>query len=97
MSESNSSNLFQGDGGAPDLPDTSELEGGLSIDRVFSSEGEHPFDSCEWETRDASISNPSGDTIFEQKDVEFPAHFSQLSTNIVASKYFYGDNDKGNG
>ena len=97
MSEPNSSNLFQGDGGAPDLPDASELEGGLTIDRVFSTEGEHPFDSCEWERRDASITNPKDETIFEQKDVEFPKHFSQLATNIVASKYFYGDNDKGNG
>jgi ribonucleoside-diphosphate reductase alpha chain len=97
MSEPTSSNLFPGDGGAPNLPDPDELTDGLTIDRVFSTEGEHPFDSCEWELRDASISNPQGETIFEQKDVEFPAHFSQLATNIVASKYFYGDNDKGNG
>ena len=91
------SNLFQGDGGAPELPDPGDLRGGLSIDRVFSSEDEHPFESCEWELRDASITNPQGETIFEQTDVEFPEHFSQLATNVVASKYFYGDNDKGNG
>jgi len=73
------------------------LDRGLAIDRVFAPADADPFDTCEWETRTASITNPSGDTIFEQSDVEFPAHFSQLATNIVASKYFYGDRDAGNG
>ncbi len=67
------------------------LERGLSIERVFSNEGEDPFDSVEWETRDASIKNPSGEAIFEQKDVVFPASWSRLASNVVASKYFYGD------
>lgn len=64
---------------------------GLAIDRVFSREGESPFDSVEWEFRDASIKNHSGKAIFEQTNVEFPKSWSQLATNVVASKYFYGD------
>ena len=28
--------------------------------------------------------------IFEQRDVEVPADWSQTATNIVVSKYFYG-------
>ena len=66
---------------------------GLSIERVFSTEGTHPFDEFDWDTRDAAIKNQQGEAIFEQKGVEFPEHFSQLATNIVASKYFYGDLD----
>lgn len=69
-------------------PDVSE---GLSIRRVFSTEGENALDSVTWQQRDAVIRNPSGEAVFEQKGVEFPESWSQLATNVVASKYFYGD------
>ncbi|MEM9663529.1 MAG: vitamin B12-dependent ribonucleotide reductase [Bacteroidota bacterium] len=65
--------------------------GGLTITRTFSTEGVHPFDSVTWERREAAIRNPKGEAIFEQKNVEFPASWSQLATNVVSSKYFYGD------
>ncbi|MEM0961419.1 MAG: vitamin B12-dependent ribonucleotide reductase [Bacteroidota bacterium] len=71
--------------------------GGLIIDRVFSTEGTHPFDSVTWERRDAAIKNHTGESIFEQTDVEFPSAFSPLAVNVVASKYFYGDLERGNG
>ena len=57
----------------------------LSIGRVFTQPGVHPFDTVEWELRNAKIS-----TVFEQTDVEFPASWSQNATNIVAQKYFRG-------
>ncbi len=62
----------------------------LIIQRFYTSPQKHPFDMVEWETRTASITDPSGKTIFEQKDVEVPKTWSQLATNIVASKYFHG-------
>ena len=62
---------------------------GLSVRRQFTTEGVHPFDTVEWETRDARIGH--GDKIsFEQRDVEFPRSWSQNATNIVAQKYFRG-------
>ena len=67
------------------------LKRGLTIDRVFSTDGENPFDSVEWERRDAAIRNPAGEAVFEQKNVEFPRQWSPLASNVVASKYFYGD------
>ena len=61
----------------------------LSIRRMFTTAGTHPFDSVEWESRDARIGH--GDQLaFEQPDVEFPASWSQNATNIVAQKYFRG-------
>jgi ribonucleoside-diphosphate reductase alpha chain len=61
----------------------------LSIKRYFTTPGVHPFDSVEWETRDARIGH--GERIaFEQEDVEFPKSWSQNATNIVAQKYFRG-------
>jgi len=77
--------------------DTQELRRGLRIERVFSQEGVHPFDTVTWERRTAAIYNSKGEAVFEQKDVEFPSTWSQLATNVVASKYFYGDLAAGNG
>ncbi|WP_420455281.1 LAGLIDADG family homing endonuclease [Rubrivirga sp.] len=71
--------------------------GGLVIDRVFSTPGQHPFDSVTWVSRDAAIKNHTGEAIFEQLGVEFPEAFSPLAVNVVASKYFYGDLARGNG
>jgi ribonucleoside-diphosphate reductase alpha chain len=61
----------------------------LQIKRFFSTAGVHPFETVEWETRDARIGH--GDRVaFEQRDVEFPRSWSQNATNIVAQKYFRG-------
>ncbi len=68
-----------------------DVERGLTINRVFSTEGQDPFDSVEWDRRDASIANHKGEKIFEQTDVEFPVSWSQLAANVVTSKYFYGE------
>jgi ribonucleoside-diphosphate reductase alpha chain len=64
---------------------------GLTFRRHFSTEGTHPFDHVEWETRDAVIPNfKEGGNAFEQRGVEFPVTWSQNATNIVAQKYFRG-------
>ena len=43
----------------------------LSVRRLFTRPGVHPFDAVEWELRDARIGH--GDKVaFEQTDVEFP-------------------------
>jgi ribonucleoside-diphosphate reductase alpha chain len=60
----------------------------LSVRRLFTQPGVHPFETVEWELRDARIGS-----VFEQKDVEFPSTWSQNATNIVAQKYFRGQLD----
>ncbi|HVA86938.1 MAG TPA: hypothetical protein VNF73_11565, partial [Candidatus Saccharimonadales bacterium] len=63
---------------------------GLTFERRWTRPGVHPYDEIAWEIRTASIGNESGKTVFEQKDVEVPAFWSQLATNVVVSKYFRG-------
>src|SRR5512134_3171592 len=66
---------------------------GLSFPRYFTAKlegGKTPYDEMEWELRTATIGNEKGAVIFEQRDVEMPADWSQTATNIVASKYFHG-------
>jgi ribonucleoside-diphosphate reductase alpha chain len=63
---------------------------GLEFPRFFSNEGTDPFDEIEWESRVALIGSEQGEVVFEQRDVEIPAFWSQQATNIVVSKYFRG-------
>jgi ribonucleoside-diphosphate reductase alpha chain len=65
---------------------------GLKVGRRFTEAGVHPFDSVEWEIRDAVIGDPESPA-FEQREVEFPKSWSQNATNIVAQKYFRGRMD----
>src|ERR1022692_4607032 len=64
---------------------------GIGIRRYFTQAGDHPYDTVEWEHRDARIQNhKDGTDAFYQPDVEFPVTWSQNATNIVAQKYFRG-------
>jgi ribonucleoside-diphosphate reductase alpha chain len=62
----------------------------LTFDRHFSSATVSPYEQAQWERRTAAITDASGKTIFEQKDVEVPVDWSMTATNIVASKYLHG-------
>ena len=68
------------------------MEHRLQVDRVFCPEGvSNPFDTTEWELRTAVIQDDTGSKLFEQTDCEIPKAWSQLATNVVVSKYFYGE------
>ena len=56
----------------------------LTVRRLYTQAGVHPFETVEWETRTAAVGS------FRQDDVEFPSTWSQNATNIVAQKYFRG-------
>ncbi|MEN6450961.1 MAG: vitamin B12-dependent ribonucleotide reductase [Thermoguttaceae bacterium] len=65
---------------------------GLSIPLVFSPDDRtDPFTTVEWDLRTAGIKGEGGDVLFEQLDCEVPVNWSQLATNVVAAKYFYGE------
>lgn len=64
---------------------------GLQIGNRFCPPDTGPFDTVEWEVRSAAIKDESGKALFEQTDCEIPATWSQLATNVVVSKYFYGE------
>src|SRR3954464_3042555 len=70
---------------------TAQGRSGMVVPRVFSTEGVHPFDQIDWEIRTAEIKDEKGRAIFQQVNCEIPKVWSQLATNVVASKYFYGE------
>ena len=67
--------------------------GGLAIDSIFCPTNvDDPFDTVEWDLRTAAIKGENGEVLFEQTNCEVPKFWSQLATNVVVSKYFYGEN-----
>jgi len=62
----------------------------LPIARFFTRPETDPYDELAWELRSAVIEGADGTPVFEQRDIEFPATWSQNATNVVASKYFRG-------
>jgi ribonucleoside-diphosphate reductase alpha chain len=65
--------------------------GGLRVERVWTTEGVHPYDEVEWERRDVVMTNwRDGSINFEQRGVEYPAFWSVNAANIVTTKYFRG-------
>lgn len=65
---------------------------GLGLRRVHTDDGVHPYDAVTWELRDARITDyRDGSVAFEQVDVEVPSTWSVNATNILAQKYFRGE------
>jgi ribonucleoside-diphosphate reductase alpha chain len=64
---------------------------GLTIERIYTNEGIHPYDEVKWERRDVVQSNwKTGETVFEQHGVEYPDFWSVNASTIVTTKYFRG-------
>jgi ribonucleoside-diphosphate reductase alpha chain len=64
---------------------------GIVVERVYTTEGVHPYDEISWERRDIVMTNwRDGSINFEQRGVEFPQEWSVNAANIVTTKYFRG-------
>ncbi len=64
---------------------------GLKIERIFTTPGVHPYDEVTWELRDVIQQNwKTGETIFDQRGVEYPEFWSANASTIVTTKYFRG-------
>src|SRR5713226_774151 len=61
---------------------------GLRVPRRYTRPGLNPLDQISWDKRRTVIANPDGSVVFQMDDVEVPADWSQLATDIVVSKYF---------
>jgi ribonucleoside-diphosphate reductase alpha chain len=64
---------------------------GLTMQRIYTNEGIHPYDEVKWERRDVVQANwKTGETVFEQHGVEYPDFWSVNASTIVTTKYFRG-------
>lgn len=61
---------------------------GIRVERSFTDGLLNPFNTVSWDIRDAVITDSNGNEKFRQDGVEVPSFWSDLTTNIVAEKYF---------
>ena len=74
-------------------PTSKKFHGRLKVDAQFCpTDVEDLFATVDWEVRSAQIKGENGELIFEQTNCEVPSFWSQLATNVICSKYFYGEN-----
>ena len=71
------------------------------IDRFFSYDGKSPFEFdiygniINWISEDVKVTDDVGRVVFVQPNVKRPDFWSALALKVVASKYFWGDQAKG--
>src|SRR3989339_416781 len=77
------------------------VESVLDYGRYFSFDGKSPYEfdiygnRINWIKEDVRITDDSGKTIFIQPNVSRPDFWSSLAIKVVAGKYFWGNQDKG--
>ncbi|HCK40422.1 MAG TPA: vitamin B12-dependent ribonucleotide reductase [Planctomycetaceae bacterium] len=90
--EKSSSETLSESSTSESLKTSKQFHGRLKFDTVFCPpEVDSPFDTANWVTRSAAIKGENGDVLFEQDNCEVPDTWSQLATNVICSKYFYGE------
>ncbi|SPF80119.1 vitamin B12-dependent ribonucleotide reductase [Pseudoprimorskyibacter insulae] len=60
----------------------------MKIERKFTTAGQDAYDSIEFVTTGSEIRNPDGSIVFKLDDVEVPASWSQVASDVIAQKYF---------
>src|SRR3954471_16771227 len=60
----------------------------VEFQRFFTQAGVDPFETVSYIKSTSKIKDTDGRTVFEMKDVEVPASWTQLAIDILVSKYF---------
>jgi ribonucleoside-diphosphate reductase alpha chain len=60
----------------------------MHFERRFTTSGKDAYDALEFRRATSEIRNPDGTIVFRAEDIEVPAQFSQVATDILAQKYF---------
>jgi ribonucleoside-diphosphate reductase alpha chain len=60
----------------------------VKMNRRFTQVGKNPLDQVQYVKSNSKIKDTDGQAVFEMKDVEVPADWSQLAIDILVSKYF---------
>ena len=60
----------------------------MKIARRYTVAGQDAYAGIEFRPTTSEIRNPDGSTVFQQKDVQVPASWSQVAVDVLAQKYF---------
>ncbi|MEA2878799.1 MAG: ribonucleoside-diphosphate reductase alpha chain, partial [Hyphomicrobiales bacterium] len=60
----------------------------MRIERRFTKDGQSPYAEIEFRLTTSEIRNPDGSVVFKAENVEVPAFWSQVASDVLAQKYF---------
>jgi ribonucleoside-diphosphate reductase alpha chain len=60
----------------------------MRVPRRYTQAGHDPYATLRFESRQSEIRNQDGSTVFKADDVQVPAQWSQVATDVLAQKYF---------
>jgi len=60
----------------------------MRIERRYTSKGRSPYADIEFRQATSEIRNPDGSVVFRLEEMEVPAAWSQVASDILAQKYF---------
>ena len=60
----------------------------MKIERAFTKSGKDAYAELEFTTTSSEIRNPDGSLVFRAEDIEVPASWSQVASDVLAQKYF---------
>ncbi|MEO9573810.1 MAG: vitamin B12-dependent ribonucleotide reductase [Tateyamaria sp.] len=60
----------------------------MKIERQFTTAGQDAYADLNFVTTVSEIRNPDGTTVFRLDEVEVPAKWSQVASDVIAQKYF---------
>src|SRR6056297_1743548 len=60
----------------------------MKIERRFTKAGQDAYAGLEFTTTTSEIRNPDGTVVFRLENIEVPAAWSQVASDVIAQKYF---------
>src|SRR5690349_13577249 len=60
----------------------------MRIERRYTKEGQDAYAGIEFRLATSEIKNPDGSIVFKRDNVEVPAAWSQVASDVLAQKYF---------
>ncbi len=60
----------------------------MRIERRFTETGTSPYAEIAFRTTTSEIKNPDGSIVFQLRNIEVPADWSQVACDVLAQKYF---------
>ena len=60
----------------------------MRIERRYTKAGQEPYADIDFRKATSEIRNPDGSIVFRLEDIDVPASWSQVATDILAQKYF---------
>ena len=60
----------------------------MRIERRYTKDGQSAYEGIEFRQATSEIRNPDGSVVFKLENIDVPAAWSQVASDIIAQKYF---------